>query len=90
VSGASGAPPKKAAGKKADAPKAPAAAAPKGKVPDVRERLKRRKSAAITPAGAGSAAPAGFMKVPGEKYGDRRNRLAKALGLPEKDFGTPD
>lgn len=60
----------------------------KAKGEDVRERLKRRKASASTPAGAGSAAPTGFQKVQGESYGDRRNRLARAMGLPEKDFGN--
>jgi hypothetical protein len=73
---ASGVTPPKAPGKKP--------AAVKGKAPDVRERMRRRKGAATTPGGAGSAAPAGFTKVPGETYTDRRNRLSRALGLPEK------
>lgn len=56
----------------------------KAKGADVRERLKRRKASASTPAGAGSAAPTGFQKVQGETYKERRNRLARAIGLPEK------
>lgn len=54
------------------------------KKPDVRERLKRRKSAASTPAGAGSAAPAGFKKVPGERHDDKMSRLRRHLGLRQK------
>ena len=67
------------------APKGPKASSrSKAKGADVRERLKRRKASASTPAGAGSAAPTGFQKVQGETYADRRNRLARAMGLPEK------
>lgn len=82
-SSAGGAPPK-SSGKNGDGKKPSSAAAPKGKTPDVRERLRRRKSAATTPAGAGSAASAGFTKVSGEDYQTRRNRVAKWLGLKEK------
>lgn len=78
-------PARKAAGKNGADGKKPSKPAPAPKkAPDVRERLKRRKSAATTPAGAGSAAPAGFTKVPGETYEQRRNRLARALGVKEK------
>lgn len=66
--------------------------APKGteakgkKAPDTRSRLKRRQdSSRTTPAGAGGAAAQGFQPVKGETYLERRNRVAKKLGLPTKD-----
>ena len=75
-------------GKKKRTAKKPSsdASSPKPKGSDVRERLKRRKAAATTPAGAGSSAAPGFKKVPGETYAERRNRLARSLGAPEKDL----
>lgn len=51
---------------------------------DVRDRMKRRKAATTTPAGAGATPSGGFTKVKGESYLERRNRIARAEGLPEK------
>lgn len=66
----------------------PAASAPAGRTPsgqgDARDRMTRRKNAVAAPAGASSSVAAGFQKVQGERHIDRRNRLAKALGLPQK------
>jgi hypothetical protein len=81
------APTTNSSGKKPEVGEKPAKGArvDRAEVATVRDRLKRRKSAsATTPAGAGSAAPAGFQKVPGESYLERRNRLARALNLKEK------
>lgn len=67
---------------KKDQPKS--SAGKKAKKKDVRERLKRRKRAASTPAGAGSAAASGFTKVPGESHEERMTRLRRHLGVPKK------
>lgn len=53
---------------------------------EIQGRMERRKQAAATaPAGAGSGAAEGLKPPPGQTYKERRNWLARRLGLPEKD-----
>lgn len=58
----------------------------KSKGTGTRSRMERRRAAsATTPAGAGGEAAEGFVPKKGETYLERRNRVARMLGEPEKE-----